>query len=162
MPTKTKALGVDWDTHEDILSVDVEGIKSEDYEHHNPIKFTMLSEVMKMWDPPGLIGHLVIAGRLIIREVWKTDVDWDQEVPDEIGRHQWWKSLEVLKTIKIPRWCGVSEEERELHIFVDASNRATAAMAYIRGLGPSGVTVSLMSSKCRVAPMRQMTLRTGY
>lgn len=46
----------------------------------------MLSEVMKMLDPPGLIDHLVIAGRLIIREVWKIDVDWDQKVPEEIGR----------------------------------------------------------------------------
>lgn len=38
MPTKTKALGVDWDTQEDTLSFDVEKIKSMDYERHNPIK----------------------------------------------------------------------------------------------------------------------------
>lgn len=62
----------------------------------------------------------------------------------------------MLKTVRIPRWCGVSEDQRELHIFVD--DRATAAVAYIKGAGPQGVTVSLVCLKCKVAPMRQISV----
>lgn len=48
--------------------------------------------------------------------------------------------------------------KKELHIFVDASDRAVAAVAYIRGLGPNGITTSIVASKCKVAPMGQLSI----
>lgn len=120
----TKALGIDWNTCYDELSFSIDSIVSNKYKERNPIKKEMLSQVMKMWGPLGLISHFVILGRMILQEVWRA----------------WWETLEILRTLKVPRWVGISTTTREIHIFVDASERAMAAVAYVRGIGPSGMT----------------------
>lgn len=68
------------------------------------------------------------------------------------------REIKILEHIQIPRWCGISSEKREVHIFVDASDSALAAVAYIRGTGKDGITTSKVSSKCKVTSLRQMSI----
>ncbi|XP_051165703.1 uncharacterized protein LOC127284351 [Leptopilina boulardi] len=68
----------------------------------------------------------------------------------------------VLSIIsKIPRWIGIGDETvvNELHGFSDASTAAYAAVVYLRVISRSGdVQISLLSSKTKVAPEKQLSV----
>lgn len=95
-----------------------------------------------------------------MREIWKSDCDWDERIPRSLA-DRWWQWLEVLrglKYLKIPRWCGLSGETRELHIFVDASERAMSAVAYVRGVGDEQGKVAFVAAKCKLDPASQKSI----
>lgn len=63
-----------------------------------------------------------------------------------------------LESVQIPRFLGVTAA-RELHVFVDASEEAFAAVAYYRGSTATGAVVcNLVMAKTRVATMRPITI----
>lgn len=159
LPTQTKALGVHWNTNADILHFDVSTLIQE-MQSQIPTKREILRIVMSIYDPIGLISHVIIGGRLVLREIWKTKIGWDEKVPEEIATRwqKWIRSLDILSKLAIPRWCQVSDEKREIHVFVDASDSAMAAVAYIRGNGPGGTKAYIVASKCKVAPRKQATI----
>lgn len=52
-----------------------------------------------------------------------------------------------------------SQEMQEIHVFCDASERAYCAAAYLRTTKSDGTkTVSLISAKTKVAPLKRVTL----
>lgn len=123
-------------------------------------KRQLLSIVMSLFDPLGLVLPQAVVGRLILREIWNLDCEWDMIVPEEIQLpwKNWVNQLVTLEELRIPRWCGVLDEKREMHIFVDASDRAMAAAAYVRGIGANGVKVSLSAAKCKLSPASQQSI----
>lgn len=155
-----KALGVKWITSTDSLKFDIRKVTLSHYFEENPTKREILRAVMSLYDPIGLVSHLVIEGRLVLREVWKIDCDWDEKVPDDIRLRwlNWLQSLKILETLEIPRWCGVLQEHRQIHIFVDASQTAMSAVAYVRGQGMNGINTQIVASKCKVSPMRTISI----
>ncbi|XP_070529424.1 uncharacterized protein [Cardiocondyla obscurior] len=66
-----------------------------------------------------------------------------------------------LEDIRVPRWmgCGEAETTSVVHGFADASERAFAAVVYLRSAAPSGgVKVRLLAAKTKVAPLKTVTL----
>lgn len=49
-------------------------------------KRTILSEVMKIYDPTGLVESVIFSLKLILRDLWTQQLDWDKPVPEEIGQ----------------------------------------------------------------------------
>lgn len=43
---------------------------------------------MKITDPLGLLSPINIIPKLIIQELWKVQIDWDQPVPVQLNK-QW-------------------------------------------------------------------------
>ncbi|XP_065094301.1 uncharacterized protein LOC135714851 [Ochlerotatus camptorhynchus] len=161
-----KVLGMYWDTSKDCiqyqlkfnrLPVDVR------HEIRKPTKREVLSFVMSVYDPMGLIANLTIHGRILIQELHKETSDWDAEI-SERSYNQWKQFLEIIKqaaNVKIPRWMLAPKVQKfELHTFVDASEYAYAAATYVRGLGSHGQTVSirLLAAKSRVAPIKKLSI----
>lgn len=71
------------------------------------------------------------------------------------------KDFSVLFKIEIPRRClGEITMNIQLHCFVDASQHAYAACAYLRSedKNTNGVVVKLLCAKARVAPLKPMTI----
>lgn len=153
----TKALGVQWDPRDDTLSFNVAKIIEK---NPSTTKRTILRVIMQIYDPLGLISNWVIGGKLVLREVWRTDCGWDDIVPAVITESwvNWLRMLQGLHGLRILRWCGIVEEHRELHVFVDASDRAVAAVAYMCGQSAGGKTSYIVAAKSRVAPMRQISV----
>lgn len=123
----------------------------------------ILSFVMSIYDPMGFIAHLTIHGKILMQELHKEMSDWDDEIPDHL--YEMWKHwLIIIKratTIKIPRWMLAAHMQYfELHVFVDASEYAFAAVAYARILKGSGSTASIKitAAKSRVAPIRRLSI----
>lgn len=79
-----KALGIAWDTERDMLYFDFEKV-TQTFADLLPTKREMLSLIMSLFDPLGLVAHLAIIGRLLLRETWKIDCDWDDQVPDSLA-----------------------------------------------------------------------------
>ncbi|XP_062707580.1 uncharacterized protein LOC115257239 isoform X2 [Aedes albopictus] len=130
-----------------------------------PTKRELLRIVMSIFDPLGLIAIIVIHGKILIQNVWRSGTAWDQPISDDL-RDQWmrWTGLlKELERIKIPRcyfpgYDPSSFENIELHVFVDASEEAYACTAYFRIFDQGRVRCSLVSAKTKVAPLKPLSI----
>ncbi|KMQ87200.1 hypothetical protein RF55_13588 [Lasius niger] len=66
--------------------------------------------------------------------------------------------LPLREQIRVPRWIGPHSPLVKLHGFADASERAYAAVIYLRIKTEATWSISLLTSKTKVAPIKQVTL----
>lgn len=84
-PNNTKILGMWWDTENDLLrfKLNEERIGNELIEGVVvPTKRMVLRIVMMVFDPLGLLSFLILKGKLVVKAIWRTDVDWDDQIRD--------------------------------------------------------------------------------
>ncbi|XP_017465833.1 PREDICTED: uncharacterized protein LOC108358846 [Rhagoletis zephyria] len=126
-------------------------------------KRAFLSDASTIFDPLGLLAPVTIRSKMWIQDIWRADVGWDELIPGTIARlwvdHR--SQLQQLANLKVNRWLGSGTfgSLTELHIFADASERAYAAVMYARTVHSDGhVTVAVVSSKTKVAPIKPTSL----
>ncbi|XP_022103013.1 uncharacterized protein LOC110985885 [Acanthaster planci] len=161
------ALGPRWNFQDDTLNYQI-ALK----DHPIPTRRTVLSDVMQCAgkDPLGYLMPYVVRGKMLLQELWKQPLNWDDEIADlgENGlqaKHlQWRGELADLPKISIPR-CYTPNHfmpghaKHELHVFTDASEKAYGAVAYLRAtVSPSDVSVRFVMSRSRLAPKRVQTM----
>lgn len=125
-------------------------------------KRKVLSRIGKLYDPNGFLGPIIINGKIIIQELWKDKLDWDQELSETL-KEKWNKfnsDLANISQISLNRWFGtLNESQIQLHGFCDASELGYGAVVYTRVLNENGkYVISLIASKSRVAPLKVMTI----
>ena len=150
-----RALGVLWDPKQDVLK-----IKTVNKEVPNT-KRGILSFVSSIFDPLGILSPSLIEPNQIIQDLWKQNVDWDEQIPaDILQRWQKWKgTLKKLESVKISRWYHTSPNDTiELHIFSDASSIAYGAVSYLRISRPDVIYCNFILGKSRLAPVRNKTM----
>ncbi|KAL0840696.1 hypothetical protein ABMA28_015888 [Loxostege sticticalis] len=100
--------------------------------------------------------------KLLLQKLWQLKVDWDQPVPDEIkiSWDEFLNSLLILHKINIPRFVlSDTPKTIEIHCFSDASQVGYGACIYTRTISLDGVvTVNLLCSKSRAAPLKPVTI----
>ncbi|XP_055614852.1 uncharacterized protein LOC129761164 [Toxorhynchites rutilus septentrionalis] len=121
--------------------------------------------VMSIFDPLGLVAVFVVHGKMLIQNIWRSKIGWDERIPDELVSQweRWLTLLQQLEQIQIPRsyFPGSSSgiyRSLELHIFVDASEEAFAAVAYFRIIEQQTVRCVLVSAKTKVAPLKPISI----
>lgn len=125
-------------------------------------KRIILSVISQIYDPLGLLSPAIILAKVMLQRLWLCKVGWDDNLPQDI-LSSWEKfvlSLANLNSFRIPRHvlCD-SPKQTELHIFSDASQTAYGACAYIRTCDSGNhVTVKLLCSKTRVAPVKPVSI----
>jgi len=150
-------LGVIWAPAEDSLRLRaIPALTST----RGPSKRTVLSDVARLFDPAGWAAPVLIGAKVFLQDLWLAGLDWDEALPPTL-QTRWLRfasSLSDLDRLSIPRWTGISSH-LELHGFSDASERAYAAVVYVRGTGPSGVWCSsLLVAKTKVAPAKPVSI----
>lgn len=124
-------------------------------------KRKILAKIGKMYDPNGYVGPVIMRGKIIIQELWKDKLDWDEEVHGEVKK-KWEKfndDLTNVSQISIDRWMGTTKESNmQLHGFCDASERGYGAVIYSRVREGGKFRTELIISKSRVAPLKVMTI----
>ena len=85
-----------------------------------------MSATSSVFDPLGFAAPYVIKAKLIVQELWRRQIDWDEELPDEIlrGWQSWKDRLKSSQVIAVPRWYGFYRDECQdvqLHVFCDTS-----------------------------------------
>lgn len=152
-----KTLGVMWHTTVDEFHFVVK--MSEE-----PSTFTkrsLLSDVSKLFDPIGFLAPVLISAKILLQSLWLKGLDWDDQLPEDVVKewHSLRSNLREIATIKIPRWIGTSKSTKiELHGFCDASTKAYAAVIYCRTEKNGSYSVQILTSKTRVAPIKQISL----
>ncbi|XP_041673981.1 uncharacterized protein LOC121529941 [Drosophila eugracilis] len=128
-----------------------------------PTKREFLSLLMSTFDPLGFLCCLMITAKLLLREIWRQKIQWDEPLPEEVGRAfaAWRTELDAVGQFRCARhYFGRGAAWTiELHVFVDASQSAFAAVAYWRVTYKNGnVLVSFVCAKTKCAPMRTMSI----
>ncbi|GFW30821.1 integrase catalytic domain-containing protein [Trichonephila clavipes] len=101
--------------------------------------------------------------KCLLQDLSKEVIQWDDPLPTHIEK-EWKKGCEeltYLRNLKIPRLVLDStllEDDVELHSFCDASKKAYGAAIYFRTKSRNGISVKLVASKSRVAPLNCVTL----
>ena len=118
----------------------------------------MFSLVSTIFDPLG------IRIKMLLQQVWKLGKEWDEPIPAELHSNLQ-KVLDgyfAMPDIKIPRWLNTStnqENNHQLHVFVDASTVAFAAVAYLCTQKQNEIfQTSFLLGKCKVAPIKQISV----
>ena len=73
----------------------------------------------------------------------------------------WTSELHLLSDVHVPRWIGArtpDHQDCEVHVFLDASERAYGAALYLRSIVDEVATVLLICSKASLAPIKRVTL----
>ncbi|XP_044573977.1 uncharacterized protein LOC123258165 [Drosophila ananassae] len=126
-------------------------------------KREFLSMVMSTFDPLGFLCCLMITAKLLLREVWRRKISWDEPLPAEMYNAfmDWRKEMEKVERFRSPRHYFGSGLVKtiEMHVFVDASQSAFASVVYWRITYEDGdVQVRFVCAKTKCAPMRTMTI----
>lgn len=157
-----KVLGIPWNAHEDSFTIDIKELL--ELNPSKPItKRFILHAAGKIYDPMGFVSPFVIRLKLILQELWRLKLSWDDELPPEILRlwSQWYSELPKL-TVQIPRRIIPFSEgeviDIQIHSFSDASQRGYGAAIYLRVKRKNQVSVNLITSKSRVAPLKKLSL----
>ncbi|XP_077866710.1 uncharacterized protein LOC144355174 [Saccoglossus kowalevskii] len=149
-------LSLQWNTVDDRLTYP---------EAHKSTVTTVITkrEVAKMvfalYDPLGFLSPIHVCAKLFLQQLWKEKFDWDEPLPGLL-ENEWIKiniELNSARDIDITRRCISSNEPNPdctLHVFADASSKAYGAVLYLQ----HGNNISLIISKTRLAPPRNLTL----
>ena len=152
-------LGLKWNPAHDTF-----GFRTGSFNNAKQLtKRSVLSHVMSVYDPLGLLTPLVIKGRILIQQLWRDGVGWDEILPDKFKSvwHEWISELGTVSNIRVPRWylSEPNPTDLQLHIFADASEQAYACVAYWRFCYSDGtVKLALIGSKARVAPLKPTSI----
>ena len=125
-------------------------------------KRTTLSFASKLFDPLGFVEPMTVKAKIMIQDLWKQALSWDESLPDE-QKEQWLKwtdDIHNLTSIEVPRqYFFANVIKIQLHRFCDSSQQAYAAVAYLRGLSANnGINTAFLMAKSRVAPLKTTTL----
>ncbi|XP_071577334.1 uncharacterized protein, partial [Temnothorax nylanderi] len=113
-------------------------------------------------DPLGWLAPVVVRAKILIQSLWLQRIEWDQPLCPE--DHRAWqlfrRELPLLEKLRVPRWLNTGGENlrMEIHGFADASERAIAAVAYLKVTNDCESKISLLQAKTRVALLRQVSL----
>ncbi|XP_062705646.1 uncharacterized protein LOC115265199 [Aedes albopictus] len=155
-----KTLGIIWNPDQDRFSFYVKSFDSQ--RGFPPTKRTVLSDIGQLFDPLGFLGPIITTAKLIMQDLWRLGLAWDEELPQEQMENwmEFRRQLPVVNSMKKKR-CVVAEAGNglELHGFSDASKKAYGAVLYTRCVSSDGkINTELVCSKSRVAPLKPTTI----
>ncbi|XP_055944625.1 uncharacterized protein LOC129975587 [Argiope bruennichi] len=158
-------LGLNWDPIEDEIKLNLKdvwnslefGITNGTSKRHE------LRVISQIFDPCGLISPFVITVKILIQELWKRSLEWDEQLPQDLEEkwNTWCSELSAIDNLRIERklFTKLRTNDISLHIFCDASPKAYGAVAYFRYITEEGsAKVSFIMSKSKVAPLKTLTL----
>lgn len=158
--TVSRALGIKWVVMDDVFTYSCKAPKCDS----TISRRAMLSFVSSVYDPLGLISPILLPGKILFQEATRLKISWDNDVPMNLFDRwkSWSNSLSLLDRLRFDRCVlprGFENGVCELHHFSDASSLAYGSCSYLRVINEEGkLHVSLLASKCRLAPLKQTTI----
>ncbi|XP_058816851.1 uncharacterized protein LOC131680146 [Topomyia yanbarensis] len=156
-----RVLGMLWQTSEDELLFSME-IKEEIQlvidNGKRPTKRQMLKCLMGVFDPLGLLSVSLVHGKILLQDVWRAGLQWNEQVTEEIFDRwvRWTGLFPKIRGLRIPR-CYFKEanvqvyDHLQLHVFVDAT--------YFRVINTEGkAECSIVAAKTKVAPLKPLSI----
>ncbi|XP_058456945.1 uncharacterized protein LOC131434299 [Malaya genurostris] len=159
-----RVLGLIWNTQQDELAFSVPE-QNTYLVSYRPTKRQVLSTVMSLFDPLGLLAPFTILGKILIQDLWRSGCEWDASIDEVVyGKwKQWLDMLPEIRRVRIPRpYFGNSTSEQfkslQLHIFCDAGENAYGCAGLLRVVVDGCVKCSLVMARSKVAPLKLLTI----
>ena len=165
-----KVLGIRWDVTNDLFIFDLQELANT-AKTLKATKRNIVSLVGKVYDPLGYLAPIFIRFKMFLQDLCRAKLDWDQPLPsaeffqDHDLEKRWRLLVSDLREgwpISVPRcyWSIISGEAsiHTLSGFCDASQKAYAAVVYLRSDSNVGVSIRLVASKTRVSPLKEQTI----
>ncbi|GBP08766.1 hypothetical protein EVAR_100643_1 [Eumeta japonica] len=152
-----KTLGIRWNASSDsFLFVPTVFSESSRY-----TKREVFSQISKLFDPAGWLAPCVVLAKILMQHIWIEGTGWDERITNKSLAQ--WKSIQsnyhYIQDIRIPRWLNFSPNcTVQFHGFCDASEKAYAAVLYIRVVCENRVYTHLVTAKTRVAPIKTISI----
>ncbi|XP_004930224.2 uncharacterized protein LOC101738759 [Bombyx mori] len=124
-------------------------------------KRTILSCVAKIWDVMGFVAPVVLFVKLIIKQLWLSNCDWDDTPSEDIVKmwSRFKEELPLLSHIKIPRHVGMNVDSIATILgFADASEKAYGGVIYFHVQNNNDSTIRLITAKSKVSPKKVVSL----
>lgn len=150
-----KILGVQWDPVGDFFTYSASPVSVE------CTKRSILSNVARIFDPLGWLTPVTLIAKLLLQDLWRLKLTWDESVPYDLARiwHEFVSELNNLHLIKFPRLVVPPEATTfQLIGFCDGSTKAYGCCVYLRAVSTSSVTLHLLIAKSKVAPLKPLTV----
>ncbi|XP_059608215.1 uncharacterized protein LOC132256052 [Phlebotomus argentipes] len=154
----TSTLGMIWNSSSD----DFRYTSPMDISEDISTKRHMASGVAKFFDPVGLMGPVIVEAKIMLQDMHRMKLGWDEPVPPEVQKQ--WKDfvlrLRDITQIRIPRWISMfsNPDGVELHAFCDASGKAYGVAIYVVTIFQGQRFARLLMAKSRVAPKKEITI----
>lgn len=155
-----KVLGMWWSTVSDSFTYSLQSQQCLS-KSLKPTKREILRTLMKVFDPLGLISHVLVFAKVLLKKVWRLGLEWDQEITDDLFEmwQKWVDILQLIPSLRVPRWHLIVDYSTvQLHVFVDASRDAYGAAAYFRIKSNDETHCSLILAKSRVSPIKEVSI----
>ncbi|XP_055922143.1 uncharacterized protein LOC129953216 [Eupeodes corollae] len=130
-----------------------------------PTKREVLRSLMSIFDPLGLITNFLVRLKILLREIWRSSVQWDEKIREQhfVEWCDWVDHLPMVQRLVINRpYINMIEYKTkpnvQLHVFVDASENAFAAVAYLRFSSGYLIECALVGAKAKVAPLKDTSI----
>ncbi|XP_062573639.1 uncharacterized protein LOC134235517 [Saccostrea cucullata] len=124
----------------------------------------VLSTVNSIFDPLGFVAPITVQGKLFLRSLIRSSIDWDSPLTDEqvTWWNEWRQSLGLLTELKIPRvytsMSFASCDSKEVHMYCDASEHGIAAVGYLLARREDQKELGFILGKAKVAPSHGHTI----
>ena len=158
-PHLERALGVHWDVTNDEFVFKI-SVKQKPATRRG-----ILSIVSSVYDPLGFAAPFILQAKLIMQELCRKNLGWDDDIPEEdLSRWRGWleelPKLEKLAVKRCLRPCDFEEiSSSELHHFSDASQKGYGAVSYLKIVDKRGRGhCSFIMGKSRLAPLKAVTI----
>ena len=154
-----RALGTLWRLETDSFGFE---ISLSETDRLSKTKRGLLRVISSVYDPLGLAGPFVICGKMLFQMLCRRNVGWDDPIPDDLMEQwqRWLDDLPSLSKLEVPRCLKPAWEHGtfQLHHFCDASESGYGAVSYLRFVDGHNIHCSLVMSKNRLAPIKQLTV----
>ena len=158
-PIIEKVLGVQWQVSSDTFSFNI------NIRDRPATRRGLLSFISAVYDPLGFVAPFILTAKMILQDLCKKKLNWDDRIPDEdLRRWQTWLcELPKLEHFHIKR-CFKPRDFGEvtscqLHFFSDALQQAYGAVAYLRLVNNrSDVHCSFVMRRFRLSPLKPVTI----
>ena len=143
-----KVLGYRYNIKKDSLSLAPFSLDETNTKHQ------VLSQISKVYDPLNFTLPVTIRGRVLMRKVWKLNINWDKKKClkkcDEMKVIS--KDFEMLTELSFPRIAINDNKSYGLHIFCDSSSKAYGFVMYACS---NEKVNSFFFAKSKLAPLRK-------
>lgn len=152
-----KTLGLLWNSSLDTLQYKTGLPKQE-----TVTKRIVLSKISQVFYLLGLVGPVLIRGKMFIQNLWLADLQWDQPLPTSFfsAWDSYYKQSEI-NTLQIPRNVNHNNVSDTFDLFDwrFASQSAIRACLYAISVDEdNNVNSQLLCAKSRVAPLKTLSL----
>ncbi|UYV69731.1 hypothetical protein LAZ67_7000518 [Cordylochernes scorpioides] len=157
--TNVNVLGIQWDPRYDTLNISCKSgpadIKS---------KRQIVSAIARIYDPCGWLSPTTVVLKLLLQEIWKLKIGWDEDIPASIQRkwNTFEREMKHFQHISIPRCIfqrNLLISKMQMHGFCDSSELAYSAVCYLRiTYEYNQIETILLTAKTKVAPIKKITI----